>query len=362
MAKKLLLDDAVALRKKDTGKVLDSIALVGQQVLDSWRVAKVASLPASSKKTTNIVLNGMGGSALGADIFKVVFSDQLSVPFSVINGYQVPKAVSDKTLYFISSYSGTTEEPLAEVMVAKRRGATVFALTGGGPMQKLIEGKKIAGMVFDTTANPSRQPRMGLGYSLGALLAICSRLKFIDITQQKLEKEVALLSKYDKIFGIGAPTRKNPAKQLAYDLVNHIPVVVASEFLSGNAHVLVNQLNETSKTFACHFIAPEINHHLLEGLKYPTHNSKALHFVFMESRLLHPRNSIRLEITKDVLKKNKINYFSHKFSAQTKIGQSFEALIFGTYVSYYLSVLYGVNPVKIPWVDYFKDQLKKRKA
>ena len=135
--------------------------------------------------------------------------------------------------------------------------------------------------------------------------------------------------------------------------------MIASGFLSGNAHVLANQINENAKTFANYFIISELNHHLLEGLKFPNNNSKNLHFFFFESDLYHPRNQKRYAITKDTLNKFKISHFSYHLTGKTELEQSFEALLFGTYVAFYLAILNSIDPSSIPWVDYFKEELGK---
>ena len=84
---------------------------------------------------------------------------------------------------------------------------------------------------------------------------------------------------------------------------------------------------------------------------------KQAFFCFFESQLYHPRNAERLKITKDILRKNKINYLSYKLQGRTEFMQSFEMLLFGSYVSFYLAMLNNVDPAPIPWVDYFKTQL-----
>ena len=84
-----------------------------------------------------------------------------------------------------------------------------------------------------------------------------------------------------------------------------------------------------------------------------------LRFLFIESALYHPRNKIRYPITKKVVKKNKVEFSSYQVQGKTKFLQSFEVLLFGSYLSYYLAYLNKVDPIKIPWVDYFKRELKK---
>ena len=66
----------------------------------------------------------------------------------------------------------------------------------------------------------------------------------------------------------------------------------------------------------------------------------------------------RVGLTIQTIKKNKIEVITHKPHGQTKLAQAFEILQLGTWITYYLSMLNNVNPVKIPYVDWFKEQLK----
>jgi hypothetical protein len=67
-----------------------------------------------------------------------------------------------------------------------------------------------------------------------------------------------------------------------------------------------------------------------------------------------------MNITKDVIEKNKIEYFEYKARSATYLSQSFELIQFGAFVNFYLAILYDQNPSPIPWVDYFKEKLASK--
>ncbi|MCX6797240.1 MAG: hypothetical protein NTX98_02060, partial [Candidatus Doudnabacteria bacterium] len=202
-------------------------------------------------------------------------------------------------------------------------------------------------------------PRLGLGYSLAAQLGLLKKLGLVKTTDNQLKNYVANLNRLQAKFGITSKTSNNPAKKLALQLANKIPILVASEFLAGNAHVLANQINESAKNFSNYFLISELNHHLLEGLTFPKTNPQNLFFVFFESKLYHPKNQLRYKITEKIVAKNRIKFFTYKLAAADKVGQAMEMLLFGSYASFYLAVLNKVDPGKIPWVDYLKSELKK---
>jgi glucose/mannose-6-phosphate isomerase len=129
--------------------------------------------------------------------------------------------------------------------------------------------------------------------------------------------------------------------------------------LAGNAHAAANQMDENAKRFAGYYLIPELNHHLMEGMLYPKSNKKDIIFVLFESGLYHKRVQKRFAVTKKVLDKNKIKYLSYQCGSTDKLLQAGEVLVLSSYVSFYSAILEGIDPTAIPYVDFFKEELKK---
>jgi len=269
--------------------------------------------------------------------------------------------VDANTLCILLSYSGTTEEVLATRSQALKAKAKIFTITNGGTLAKWTKQQRLPHYIFDdSVGNPSQQPRMGLGYTMIGELALFARLGFIKVSDAEIKSIVELLRRKNRSWGMDMPLAKNPAKQLAKKLQNKIVQLVASEHLTGNIHIWANQTNETAKTLSDYRVISELNHHLLEGLKYPIENRKHVHFLFFESDLYDKRNQFRYKVTQKVIIGNKLKYDRVKLRANTRLAQAFELLAFGTYVTFYQGILSNQNPAKIPWVDLFKVELKKR--
>ena len=135
-----------------------------------------------------------------------------------------------------------------------------------------------------------------------------------------------------------------------------IPVIVAAEHLFGNAQILRNQFNETGKTFSCFFMVPDLNHHLMEGLRFPLQSP--LHFLLLSTGNYSPKIQKRFKLTADVVKQN-----GHEVSVFTTSGATiyedfFEVLIYGGYLTLFLALSHDQNPAINPFVDYFKEKLK----
>ena len=146
----------------------------------------------------------------------------------------------------------------------------------------------------------------------------------------------------------------NPSLDLAYRARLRAPLIIASEHLTGNAHILANQWNENAKNMAAWFAIPELNHHLLEGLTGPPAVRNRLLAVLLHSNLYDERNQKRYDITRQVLDEQKIASISINPHGKTPLEQAFDTLLLGAYASFYQAVLNKINPSPIPWVDYFK--------
>lgn len=333
---------------------LKSIELLGEQIKQAYFEAKKLKIPKNYSQINKIVTSGMGGSQLGVDLVRQLFADKIKLPIIQVRGYNLPKFIDNKTLVFLLSYSGGTEEVLSVARIAHQSPAKVIIISAGGQLSKLATSNKIPAYVFKPINNPSGQPRTGVGYTIGSVLAIFQKVKAIEIDDRLIVKMVDEYYKnYQKI------KKSALLNSLSQKIKNKIPVIVASEFLQGNAHIMANQINESAKQLAVYFSLPELNHHLLEGLTFPLANKKNLYFIFFFSKNYHPRNQQRYYITQKVLQKQKIPFCQIKLSGD-KISQAMAMLTLGIQLSYKLSQVNRVDPNQVPWVKFFKQALDKR--
>lgn len=334
------------IKKLDKSNLLSSIELLDKQCAAAWRDVKKIKIPKNYRRVENIIVSGMGGSALGAHLIGALFADQLRRPLEIVRGYTLPTYVGPKTLLILSSYSGNTEETLAAAHEGQKRKAKILGLSTGGALAIFLRRNNYPAYIFKPTYNPSNQPRMGLGYSIFGQLGFLAKCGAIKINEQEIKKIIATLA-----------SKPRSAEKISDALKNKIPIIVASEFLLGNGHIMANQINENAKCFAMYFELPELNHHLMEGLKNPVANKKNLIFFLLNSDLYLPRNQKRYKILKIVLAKNKINFVEYRPAAKTKLLQVFEMLSLGSYLSFYLAMSYNLDPAPVPWVNFFKKEL-----
>jgi len=355
------LDDINRIRKFDTNRVADSIEALPKQIKQVLSDFKSIEIPPEYKRVNQVVVNGMGGSNIGVGILKSAFSQELKVPVSITPGYEVPAHVNKKTLYVFSSYSGSTEEPLSVYEEVKRRGAKMIGIVsaGGSKLEQLMKKDNLPGYIFKPMHNPSGQPRLGIGYSIFGISMLLSRAGLFKINETEIKEVIAALEQRNGELAPGSPSVKNRAKQIAAKIFGKQPVLVAAEFLIGNARAMRNHFCENSKNFASYLTLPELNHYALEGLANPRNLGKNLVFIFFTSELYHPRVQKRAILTKEIVVKDGIEAIEYQLTGRTRLDQAFELLQLGSWITFYLAILNQTNPAEIKWVDWFKKKLEE---
>jgi len=353
------LDSIDEVKKLDSNYIYESIVLIPDQFKQSWYEVKDLEINEKYENINNVVVSGMGGSALGGRVIDSLISDRIRVPVEVFTEYKLPNYVNEKSLIILSSYSGNTEETVTDLHQAVERNAKIFVISTGGKIGDYAKDKDLPFYKLNPIHNPSGQPRMGLGYSIASILSFLTRYEFVPFAQDEIDYCIDFLAQMCELNALENEFMQNPAKKIAQELFNRIPILIASEHIVGAAHSFKNQLNETAKTFSNLFDVPELNHHLMEGLANPKKAKELLKFLFLESDLYSPNVIKRYPITQEVVEKNAIDFIKYRLLGKKKIEQTLEALLLGIFSSYYLAILYDQDPSVIPWVDYFKKELAK---
>lgn len=360
MANASFLDNRDEILKLDVSNALGSIEQLGSQVQHIWELAQGIQFDDSYRQVSQVVVAGMGGSALGTHVIQTVFKEELKVPVIIAPDYTVPHFVDEHTLVIASSYSGTTEETLAAAADAHAKGAKIAGITSGGKLAEWLKEHNYPALVFEPTYNPCNSPRMALGYSVFGQIALFAKAGLLNVGQAEYEQVLAAIADAQLKSALSVSQDQNLAKVLAFQMVKRIPVVLVAEHLEGVAHVFANQLNENAKTFSEYRVVPELNHHLMEGLQFPETNESTLLWLSVRSELYQGQNQRRVELTEQVLDQNHIEFVTYNTTGRTKLEQAFELLVLGSYTSYYLALLNNQNPTPNPWVDWFKAELKKK--
>lgn len=354
----MILDEEKQLKKLDTDNMLQAISDFPAQIESCWKQMKSFSIPTHYIQAKNIIILGMGGSAIGGALVSSFVLKKSRVPIFVHRDYDLPVFVGSDTLVIGVSYSGNTEETISGFEKAGQLTNKLIGISTGGQLGSLC--RKFRAPFFEI--NYGSQPRAALGYLLTAVLGIATKLGFIEVEDHEINEAIVLLKAMEGKIHPGVRAAQNQAKQLADRLRDKTPIIIGSGELSEVARRWKTQFNENSKQVAHFEILPEVNHNAIVGLDFPKKLSEKIFVILLQSKFSHPRVKIREQVTLQLFQQRKIQYETiYLQSATTPLNEMLLAIFLGDYVSYYLAMLNAVNPTTIEPINYLKDRLAASK-
>jgi len=322
----------------------------------AWRLAMEFPLPQDYSGVNKVVVLGMGGSAIGGDLVGSLAADEASLPVLVHRGYNLPAFVDGDTLVIASSHSGMTEETLSAFEQALATPARKLVITTGGRLSSLAQEKGIPVFAFDYKS----QPRAALPFGFLAVLGILQQLGVVSDKSGDVAETIRVLQGLAARIDESVPLAANPAKQLASALHNRLAVIYGGGILAEVAHRWKTQLNENSKAWAFFEVFPELNHNAVVGYRFPPEMAGQATVVLLRSPALHPRIRLRYDITCRLLEQANISYQVVDGEGNSHLSQMMSLVLLGDYVSYYLAVLYGVDPTPVKTIAFLKQQLANK--
>ena len=339
----------------DRDRIIDHIDRLPNQLSDAWQLACGFDLP-DWKHIRAVIVAGMGGSAIAADMFSSYVKPFCKIPVIIHRDYDLPAwAAGPSILAIISSHSGNTEETLSAFEQANKNHCRVLAITTGGMLAEKALQENSPLWLY----NYNSPPRAAIGYSFGLILSLFARLNLIPNPIHEFNDTISTLFETQKQLKACTPILKNPAKRMAGQLIDRIVIIFGYDFLTPVARRWKTQINELSKAWA-HFEAlPEADHNTIAGTDYPTKMIPYLTALFLRIPSDQSRNRVRLELTKKSLMLQGLGTDFIDARGNTRLAQLWSTLQFGDYMAYYLALAYGVDPSPILNIEDFKCEMSQ---
>lgn len=326
-----------------------------EQCEHALNIAKNAQLP-EFKKPSNIVILGMGGSAIGGDLLRMLMERELNIPITVNRDYLIPAYVGSSSLVVASSYSGNTEETLSGYDQAKAKGAQILVIASGG---SLVEKAKADGYPIITIPG-GMSPRAMIGYSFVPLFVVLQRMGLLADKTADFDEMVATLKTLRDQLNPDVPVSANMAKQLATKLFGKTPVIHGSQgWKAVVACRWKGQINENSKAIAYWNTYPELNHNEIVGWESPAELLKLTEIINLRDKQDLPRIHKRLDVTKQVSEKVMSGVTDVWAMGNSDLAKMFSLIYIGDFVSLYLAIAYGNDPTPVKSIDFLKGELAK---
>jgi glucose/mannose-6-phosphate isomerase len=342
------------LRELDRSGMLDTYGAFPDQLRQATALAQAVDYPQADVRS--VVVAGMGGSGISGQILRDWAFDRLDIPVNVVNDYHLPAYCGNRTLVFVESYSGNTEETLSCFDDALMRGCPTVAVASGG---ELVARAREQGVTLVEIPDDLPVPRAATAYLLVPLL-IGMEATGLAYATDELREAHSVLSVLRNTLAPQVPTEENPAKQLALELQGTIPVVYGQGILAAAARRWRTQLNENPKMLARDDVFPECNHNDTPAWG-ESDNQEMFSVVVLRDNAEPQDVSDRVELTSAMAfdrARVTAEVYAQGESALTRI---LSAMYVGDYTSLYLAFLREMDPASIDMIEDLKRAIKDRR-
>lgn len=351
---KNVLDSKEEFTKIDKSNMISNVDNFAPMAKEAIGILDKISINLHKKDFNKIVISGMGGSAISADIVNSVLANQIDIPIFIIRNYDIPKFTDKNTLFIIISYSGNTEEALSVFKHAREINGKIITITSGGKIEKLL----VANSHTIIKIPGGLPPRASLPYLLFPLFKIFDKLNIAEGVNEQIIESLKILEEKKTEYFFDSPFKKNAAKKLAYKLRKKIPIVLGSIYHTDSAVLRwKTQFNENSKTTAVYNVFPELNHNELVNLAYLNKKKNVFSLIILRDRFENERIRLRIESTKEIIKESFPFIFEFYAEGSSHFARLLSLICLGDYTSVYLAVLKNIDPTPVVPIDLLKKEL-----
>lgn len=347
-----VLDDMGKIRKIDKGGMLSFCVDIAEHYRAAAKTAEKISLPYS--KPENIIVAGMGGSAIGGELLKDWALGKSQVPIEVSRAYSLPAYASEKSLVLLVSYSGETEETLGSFLDALKRGCMVFCVSSGG---SLLEFAGKLGVPYLRVPS-GFAPRAALPYLFAPLLVVLEKLGVVSGVSGGLSEAMAVLGRVAGENAPEKPVKDNPAKTLAVGINGTVPITYGFGVFRGAAQRFKTQFNENSKVPSKWEYFSELDHNEVVGWERAGKLAGCFSAVFIRDENEPVEIRSRIEITKGLMPAG-AKLFEVWSQGKGELARMLSAVCIGDFTSVYLALLRGVDPTPVETISLLKAKMKQ---
>ncbi len=313
--------------------------------------------------SNDFLVLGMGGSAIGGDLLKnfLAFSDiDNKIKINVCRDYSIPKFVDENTNVIASSYSGNTEETLTTVKSALKITKRIICITTGGELKQFAIDNKLPYIEIPV----GLQPRAALGFSIIPMIYVilnCGILPETELrkAQFSIENMIAVITKLSNDYI--QLNESNIAVNIANRLIGKMPIIYSSDRYYATNLRWRGQINENAKSIAYGNVLPEMNHNEINSFNNPADIIEKIVVIMLRDKADNERTKIRFSAVKDILTEKTADIIEVDAISNDYFINAMSFIYLGDWVSYYLSVLNGIDPTPIPLITKLKTILSSTK-
>lgn len=347
-----ILDDLNYIGKIDKSGMLSIVSHSAENYSKGAELGEKTLI--SHSKPRNIIISGMGGSAIGGELLKDWTREKILVPLEVCRDYSLPNYADKETLLFISSYSGETEESLGALLDGLRHNCRIVCVSSGGALLELAEKLNL-----DYIRVPSGLPPRGaLPFMFLPLLVQIGRLLLVPSVEKEISEAIDVVGQICKANSPQKSFDCNFSKKLAAEILGTIPVTYGFGIFRGVAQRFKQQFNENSKVPAKWEYFSELDHNEIVGWDKCGKLNASFSIIYIRDKREPHGIRLRIQTTKDIIT-HAVKSFEVWSEGTSDLPRMLSAICFGDFASVYLALLRGVDPTPVRTVSVLKKQLEK---
>jgi len=319
---------------------------------EAAKLAEAVQVNYSKPKT--IIVAGMGGSAIGGELLKDWTRDKIDVPIEICREYSLPAYANKKTLVFVISYSGETEEALSMFLDSTKRNCMTFCISSGGKLLRFAEKLSLPYLRVPS----GFPPRAALPYLFLPMPIILEKLHLISNVSSEISEAIKVLEQVEDENSPKTPLDDNSSKILASKIDGTVPVVYGFGIYRAVAQRYKQQLNENSKIPAKWESFPELNHNEIVGWEGAKELPNCFSTIFIREMDEPEEIRQRIQVTKELMSQEATKkIFEVWSSGQSRLAKMLYTIYIGDFTSVYLAILRGVDPTPVKTISLLKERI-----
>ncbi len=339
----------------DQSDMRGAITEFPNQIKKSFSIMSTWKARLEYRNIENIMVLGMGGSAIGGDVARVLAQNANSAPIIINRSYNIPEWVGSNTLILASSYSGGTEETLSAFAQCREQNCPIIVLSTGGIITDYAVKYDL-----DRIHIPSGyQPRAALGFSFSLILILLNRLGFVqNQIVEMVEKSIESL----ELLSIEMNKDENKALAIAENIHTTCPIIYGSEELTWVAALRFRgQLAENAKMLSFHNHFPEQNHNEIEGWTVNKDIMNRFSIIWLKDEDDHSGTQARMQISSALLESSAGSQLEISQTGKNRVERLLKLIHFTDWISYYAALLNNVDPTPVNRIQELKLKISEGK-
>ena len=349
-----MLDDLDLISKIDKSNMLDIVASLPEQIKESKEIVKQAKLQ-KIFKIDQIIISGMGASAISGDFVQSYFRDKFDIPIFVTREYDLPKWANKDTLLFSQSYSGNTEETLSTFKHACQKRCQIIGISSGGKLEEYCKSRQLPHIKIPS----GLPPRAATAYILFSTIHALMETGILkNDYESEIEEAISVAEEVRNNNKKEIFEKDNLSKQIAKRLLNAIPQVYGFNIYTPIARRWCTQFNENSKIVCRYDEVPECNHNDIVGWSMDKEVTKKFSCIlFRDDEIESIYMSKRLDFMKKLFEEVAADVIEIKPPNKKRLAKMIYTLYLGDFISCYLGILKNIDPTPVDAITELKNAL-----